>query len=96
MEMFLRVLVFGAFVILLVVGNVWLLRAAAGYAFGKTANVLVPFRVVGKDDPDGKLGASLAQMLIGRVGRIRQQMEASAQALEDAENGFPGTRHQTA
>ena len=94
MEMFLRVLVFGAFVILLVVGNVWLLRAAAGYAFGKTANVLVPFRVVGKDDPDGKLGASLAQMLIGRVGRIRQQMEASAQALEDAKTASqaPGIR----
>ena len=94
MEIVVRALVFAAFVILLVVGNVWLLRTAAGYAFGKTADVLLPFRVVGRDDPDGKLGASLAQMLIGRVGRIRQEMEASAQALEDARAAYqaPGIR----
>lgn len=69
--------------------NFWLLRYAADQILAQTRAVLMPFQIIGKEDESGKLGLTLAQMLIARVGRIEQEMETSAQALKSAQSIAP-------
>jgi subtilisin family serine protease len=62
--------------------NVWFVRALAeAYLREHRPLVIAPFQVIGKEDAGGKQGTALASMLLARLARIRQEMEASATAL---------------
>jgi len=62
--------------------NVWFVRAVAQAYFPKQRPlVIAPFQVIGKDDAAGKQGTAPASMLLARLARIRQEMEASETAL---------------
>ena len=64
--------------------NVWFVRNVYYALLEQAAVVIAPFQVVGKDDAEGKLGTALATMLVARLGRIREEMKASALALRAA------------
>lgn len=68
--------------------NLWFFRAVLHtYVASHEPLVIAPFQVIGKDDAGGKLGATLASMLLARLGKIRQEMESSARALATAREG---------
>ncbi|WP_447598237.1 hypothetical protein [Nitrospira sp. Nam80] len=85
-EMFFRYALLIGVALTVLSATFWLLRAATEQILGESRSVLMPFQVIGKDDPSGKLGQTLAQMLIARVGRIEQEMETSTQALKVAKS----------
>lgn len=74
---------------LLMAANVWFISHLASRFSDSAASVVAPFQIIGKKD-EGKLGTVLAQMLIARIGRIKEEMDASARALEAARASVSG------
>ena len=65
--------------------NAWYVKNAF-YAFigEKEPDLIAPFAIVGKDDPEGNIGTALSHMLRSRLGRIKQEVDASRMSLEAA------------
>ena len=59
----------------LLFGNIWYLRALRSL-FPSSDYVIMPIRVVGKEDPGGALGIALAQMLQARLKNIAENLAA--------------------
>jgi hypothetical protein len=64
--------------------NLWFARAVYHALLEQPPMVIAPFHVVGKDDAGGRLGVTLATMLLARLGRIREEMKSSYRALQAA------------
>lgn len=64
--------------------NLWFARAAYNAFVGNPPLVIAPFQIIGKDDAGGKIGATLAGMLLARLSRITQEMDASTRSLQAA------------
>lgn len=64
--------------------NLWFARAAYNAFVGNPPLVIAPFQIIGKDDAGGKIGATLAGMLLARLARITQEMDASTRSLQAA------------
>src|SRR5258706_7164650 len=61
--------------------NIWYLRALRSL-FDSADYVIMPIRVVGKDDPDGALGIALAQMLQARLKNIGENLADAQHQLD--------------
>jgi hypothetical protein len=71
-------LVIGA---VLLFANIWYLRALRSL-FASSDYVIMPFRIVGKEDPGGALGIALAQMLQARLKNIAENLADAQQQLD--------------
>jgi hypothetical protein len=65
----------------LLFGNIWYLRALRSL-FPSSDYVIMPIRVVGKEDPGGALGIALAQMLQARLKNIAENLADAQQQLD--------------
>jgi len=86
MDAMIKILLYVAIGFLLLTANIWYLKSIGSTIWPRTPRVIAPFQIVGKSDEGGKLGIVLASMLKARLGRIREEMEASARSLEDAKS----------
>lgn len=85
MDAVFKALVYVILSLVAITANIWLIRSIKNAYFGESPPyVIAPFQVIGKDDSGGKLGSALASMLLARLARIRQEMEASVLALQAA------------
>ena len=85
-DTFIRILLYIALGCTLIAANIWYGLRVIALISNTAPHTLAPFQVIGKEDKDGKLGTALSHMLIGRIAKIRKEMEASAVALEAAQN----------
>lgn len=82
MDAIIKALLYVILFLALVTINVWFVRAVSqAYLRENRPLVIAPFQVIGKDDAAGRQGTALASMLLARLARIRQEMEASETAL---------------
>ncbi len=82
MDAIIKALLYVILFLAIVTVNVWFVRAVSqAYLREQRPLVIAPFQVIGKDDAGGKQGTALASMLLARLARIRQEMEASEAAL---------------
>lgn len=87
MDAILKALVYLLVGLMLLTVNLWFARAVWHALREQPPVVIAPFQVVGKDDAGGRLGTTLATMLLARLGRIREELKASTQALRSARRG---------
>ena len=69
--------------ICLILANIWYLRSLTNTFFtAQPPKSIAPFYVVGKDDPNGKLGSMLARQLQVKLVEITNTMAATKRKLE--------------
>ena len=80
-----RVLVFVAVGVVLLLANLWfILRVKRAFFSSDAPDTIAPFQILGQDDPQGKNGTSLAMLLQARLSRVRQEIVAARSALQSA------------
>ncbi len=83
MDFTIKVAVFFAGALALVALNIWFVRTVRQAFFVSSINV-APFEVAGESDKAEQKGAVLARMLIARLARIEQELEAVYSSLDNA------------
>ncbi len=76
-----KVIVIALGIILLVI-VVWYVGVVQMVFFSREI-VIAPVQVVGKEDPDAKLGTAISAMLHGKLRQIQREMAALRQAISD-------------
>src|SRR6266852_4346776 len=82
---------FAAYLILgavLLFCNIWYFRAVRS-SFASNEYVIMPIRLVGKEDKDGALGMALAQMLQARLKNIEHDLAEAQRQLSAVEPKKP-------
>lgn len=88
MEIAIRIAIYSGIGLILIWVNVWYIKSVTHAFFRpQEPDMIAPFSLIGKNDPEGKLGAGLAHMLQSRIGLIQKHVEESKEALNSA-SGF--------
>ena len=84
-DFFIKLGLYVALGILLVLANIWYLRSLVFTFFtAQTPKSIAPFDLVGKEDPNGKLGSMLARQLQMKLVEIAASMAAWRHRQEQA------------
>ncbi len=95
MELFQKVAIFLATGTVLLTLNVWFIRFAIdSFSWRKLPDTIAPALFVGIEDKDAKAGQALAGMILGRLGKIREEVAATVDQLRTPLSEVPGIRTQ--
>ena len=95
MELFQKVAIFLAAGTVLLTLNIWFVRFAIdSFSWRKLPDTIAPALFVGIEDKDAKAGQALAGMILGRLGKIREEVAATVDQLRTPLSEVHGIRTQ--
>lgn len=89
-DFFARALLLGGIGLVLLTANYYYIRSLSRQFFARpTFDTIAPFRITGKEDPEDKLGLSLAQLLQARISKLISDVQTALNSLSASESFLP-------